>query len=119
MPSEPMNIQEQGFRSSLFGFDKNDVLAYMNALANEAQQHELEYNRQLQQMQSRLDELRSQQSSDDSRIEALKAEVAAANQRAEAAEKAAYITPVPGGVGPMTRAMLMLNTVEAAKRQGR
>ena len=35
----------------------------------------------------------------------------------EAAEKAAYITPVPGGVGPMTRAMLMLNTVEAAKRQ--
>ena len=36
-----------------------------------------------------------------------------------AAEKAAYITPVPGGVGPMTRAMLMLNTVEAAKRQGR
>ena len=38
---------------------------------------------------------------------------------AEAAEKAAYITPVPGGVGPMTRAMLMLNTVEAAKRQGR
>ena len=36
MPSEPMNIQEQGFRSSLFGFDKNDVLAYMNALANEA-----------------------------------------------------------------------------------
>ena len=53
MPSEPMNIQEQGFRSSLFGFDKNDVLAYMNALANEAQQHELEYNRQLQQMQSK------------------------------------------------------------------
>ena len=37
----------------------------------------------------------------------------------EATEKAAYITPVPGGVGPMTRAMLMLNTVEAAKRQGR
>ena len=86
MPSEPMNIQEQGFRSSLFGFDKNDVLAYMNALANEAQQHELEYNRQLQQMQSRLDELRSQRNDDDSRIEALKAEVAAANQRADAAE---------------------------------
>ena len=38
---------------------------------------------------------------------------------AEAAEKAAYITPVTGGVGPMTRAMLMLNTVEAAERQGR
>ena len=32
----------------------------------------------------------------------------------DAAEKAAYITPVPGGVGPMTRAMLMKNTLTAA-----
>ncbi len=31
------------------------------------------------------------------------------------AEKAAAITPVPGGVGPMTRAMLLWNTVIAAK----
>jgi methylenetetrahydrofolate dehydrogenase (NADP+)/methenyltetrahydrofolate cyclohydrolase len=30
-------------------------------------------------------------------------------------EKAAAITPVPGGVGPMTITMLMLNTVRAAK----
>ena len=29
--------------------------------------------------------------------------------------KASYITPVPGGVGPMTVAMLLKNTVEAAK----
>jgi len=28
---------------------------------------------------------------------------------------ASYITPVPGGVGPMTIAMLMENTVEAAE----
>ena len=28
---------------------------------------------------------------------------------------ASYITPVPGGVGPMTRAMLMENTYKAAK----
>jgi methylenetetrahydrofolate dehydrogenase (NADP+)/methenyltetrahydrofolate cyclohydrolase len=28
-------------------------------------------------------------------------------------EKAGYITPVPGGVGLMTRAMLMSNTYEA------
>ena len=34
-----------------------------------------------------------------------------------AAEKAAFITPVPGGVGPMTRAMLMKNTTRAAARQ--
>ena len=30
-------------------------------------------------------------------------------------EKASYITPVPGGVGPMTIAMLMFNTLEAAE----
>jgi len=32
-------------------------------------------------------------------------------------EKAAAITPVPGGVGPMTVTMLMMNTIEAAERQ--
>ncbi|SDW57982.1 bifunctional methylenetetrahydrofolate dehydrogenase/methenyltetrahydrofolate cyclohydrolase FolD [Nitrosomonas communis] len=31
-------------------------------------------------------------------------------------EKAGYITPVPGGVGPMTITMLMSNTIEAAER---
>jgi methylenetetrahydrofolate dehydrogenase (NADP+)/methenyltetrahydrofolate cyclohydrolase len=30
--------------------------------------------------------------------------------------KASYITPVPGGVGPMTIAMLLDNTLKAAKR---
>lgn len=30
-------------------------------------------------------------------------------------EKASYITPVPGGVGPMTITMLMINTYEAAR----
>lgn len=34
-----------------------------------------------------------------------------------ATEKAAVITPVPGGVGPMTRAMLLYNTVKAASAQ--
>ena len=32
------------------------------------------------------------------------------------AAKAGAITPVPGGVGPMTRAMLLVNTLRAAKR---
>lgn len=32
-------------------------------------------------------------------------------------EKAAYLTPVPGGVGPMTRAALMENTLLAAQRR--
>ena len=35
---------------------------------------------------------------------------------AAVAEKASYITPVPGGVGPMTRAMLMANILTAARR---
>ena len=34
----------------------------------------------------------------------------------EAAEVASFITPVPGGVGPMTRAVLMENTLIAAKK---
>lgn len=37
----------------------------------------------------------------------------------EAAQRASYITPVPGGVGPMTRAMLMENTLYAAKQHGK
>lgn len=87
MPSDSMNIQEQGFRSRMFGgFDKNDVLAYMNTLANEAQQHELEYQEKLRQLQAQLDDLRSQRSDAEARVEALKAELAAANQRADLAE---------------------------------
>src|SRR5262245_10041187 len=35
---------------------------------------------------------------------------------AAARERAAFITPVPGGVGPMTVAMLLANTVSAAER---
>ncbi len=31
-------------------------------------------------------------------------------------EKASYITPVPGGVGPMTVTMLLVNTIKAAQR---
>lgn len=36
-----------------------------------------------------------------------------------ASEKASWITPVPGGVGPMTIAMLLYNTVKAAKHIAR
>ncbi len=35
----------------------------------------------------------------------------------EVAEKASAITPVPGGVGPMTIAMLMSNCVESLDRE--
>ncbi|MGO2492454.1 MAG: bifunctional methylenetetrahydrofolate dehydrogenase/methenyltetrahydrofolate cyclohydrolase, partial [Glutamicibacter arilaitensis] len=36
-----------------------------------------------------------------------------------AAEVASWISPNPGGVGPMTRAMLLNNVVEAAERNAR
>jgi methylenetetrahydrofolate dehydrogenase (NADP+) / methenyltetrahydrofolate cyclohydrolase len=35
----------------------------------------------------------------------------------EVAEVAGFLAPMPGGVGPMTRAMLLVNVVEAAERQ--
>jgi methylenetetrahydrofolate dehydrogenase (NADP+) / methenyltetrahydrofolate cyclohydrolase len=34
----------------------------------------------------------------------------------DVAEIAGYLSPNPGGVGPMTRAMLLRNVVEAAER---
>ncbi|HQW82691.1 MAG TPA: bifunctional methylenetetrahydrofolate dehydrogenase/methenyltetrahydrofolate cyclohydrolase FolD, partial [Pseudomonadota bacterium] len=37
---------------------------------------------------------------------------------ASAADRASWITPVPGGVGPMTVAMLMQNTLEATEMRG-
>ena len=37
----------------------------------------------------------------------------------EAVQKASYITPVPGGVGPMTIAMLMANTLNAKRLQSK
>ncbi|MBX3606535.1 MAG: bifunctional methylenetetrahydrofolate dehydrogenase/methenyltetrahydrofolate cyclohydrolase FolD [Piscinibacter sp.] len=38
---------------------------------------------------------------------------------AAVSEVAGWITPVPGGVGPMTRAMLLVNTLEAAQAAAR
>ncbi len=38
---------------------------------------------------------------------------------APAARRASAITPVPGGVGPMTRAMLLVNTIELARARAR
>ena len=35
----------------------------------------------------------------------------------EVAGKCSFITPVPGGVGPMTRVSLLKNTLRAAKKE--
>ena len=37
----------------------------------------------------------------------------------EVAEKSSYISPVPGGVGPMTIASLMINTLRALELKGK
>lgn len=37
----------------------------------------------------------------------------------EVREVAGFVAPNPGGVGPMTRAMLLTNVVEAAERRSR
>ncbi|MFD0891850.1 bifunctional methylenetetrahydrofolate dehydrogenase/methenyltetrahydrofolate cyclohydrolase, partial [Streptosporangium algeriense] len=37
----------------------------------------------------------------------------------EVGEVAGFLTPNPGGVGPMTRALLLSNVVEAVERQAR
>ncbi len=34
-------------------------------------------------------------------------------------QKASYLSPVPGGVGPMTVTMLLHNTVQSAQRSAR
>jgi methylenetetrahydrofolate dehydrogenase (NADP+)/methenyltetrahydrofolate cyclohydrolase len=40
-------------------------------------------------------------------------------QYATAAERAGFITPVPGGVGPTTIAFLLANTLQAAERRAK
>ena len=89
MPSPTPNTQEQGFRTSLWGFDKNDVLAYMNALANEAQQHELEYQEQVRQLQAQVERLKKDQANARVCVEKLQSDLSDANARADNAENEA------------------------------
>lgn len=89
MPSQEPSIQDKGFRTSMFGgFDKNDVLAYMNALANETQQRELELQQTIDELNERLDTCKKDQTSARIYTEQLQKELNQANQRAEKAEKA-------------------------------
>jgi methylenetetrahydrofolate dehydrogenase (NADP+)/methenyltetrahydrofolate cyclohydrolase len=43
--------------------------------------------------------------------------VIAGDVAADVAEVAGWVSPNPGGVGPMTRAMLLTNVVEIAEKQ--
>lgn len=87
MPSLDSTVQEQGFRSSLFGFDKDDVLAYVSALAAENQQQLQMHEEQQRQLQAQLDKLRSEQSNARACVEKLQQQLSEAEERAALAEK--------------------------------
>ena len=74
-------LQEKGFRTTFRGFDKNDVLAYLNALDNENRQHSAEQEEQIAQLQAQLDKMRSEQSAARACVEKLQSDLSAANQR--------------------------------------
>ena len=88
MPSQEPSIQDKGFRTSMFGFDKNDVLAYMNALANETQQREVELQQTIDELNAQVEKLKKEQSNARICVEKLQNELNQATARAEAAEKA-------------------------------
>ena len=87
MPTQEGLAQEQGFRSSLFGFDKNDVLAYMNALATENQRQRAEYQESIRQLQSQVDRLTGEQNAARLCVDKLQQDLETAIQRADAAEQ--------------------------------
>lgn len=87
MPSKEPNMQEQGFRSRVWGFNKDDVLAYMNALANEAQQQEAEYQEQIKQLQTQVDKLKREQTNARACVEKLQSDLSQAIERADDSEK--------------------------------
>ena len=89
MPSGMPDVQEKGFRSRVFGFNKNDVLAYMNALANEAQQNELAYQDQIHKLEIQIEKLKKDQANARACVEKLQEEFADATDRADRAEKQA------------------------------
>lgn len=86
MPTQEVPGDGQGFRSSLFGFDKNDVLAYINALAEDARQQREQAHAQLQAQQAQLEKLQSEQAAARLCVEKLQSELQQARQLTEAAE---------------------------------
>lgn len=87
MPPLDSAVQEQGFRSSLFGFDKDDVLAYVSALAAENQQQAQLYEEQQRQLQAQVDKLKAEQVNARACVEKLQQQLTEAEERAALAEK--------------------------------
>ena len=87
MPSGEPKVPEQGFRRRVVGgFDENDVLAYVNALVNESQQQQMEYEEQIRQLQGQIDKLKKEQANARTCVEKLQDELLQQTRRAEKAE---------------------------------
>lgn len=87
MPSGEPKVPEQGFRRRVVGgFDENDVLAYVNALVNESQQQQMEYEEQIKQLQGQIDKMKKEQANARACVEKLQDELLQQTQRAEKAE---------------------------------
>lgn len=87
MPPLDSAVQEQGFRSSLFGFDKDDVLAYVSALAAENQQQTQLYEEQQRQLQAQIEKFKAEQANARACVEKLQQQLTEAQERAALAEK--------------------------------
>lgn len=87
MPPLDSAVQEQGFRSALFGFDKDDVLAYVSALAAENQQQAQLYEEQQRQLQAQVEKLKAEQVNARACVEKLQQQLTEAEERAALAEK--------------------------------
>lgn len=79
-------MPEEGFRHQAWGFNKDDVLAYVNALVNEAQQQQLTYEEQARQLQSQIDKLKKEQQNARACVEKLQSDLLQQTNRAETAE---------------------------------
>ncbi len=75
--------QEQGFRQSLFGFAKEDVLAYMNSRAEESRRQSEAYQEEIQRLQAEIDKLRGEQTAARACVEKLQKDLSDAQERAE------------------------------------
>lgn len=87
MPSAKPNAPEEGFRRQAWGFNRDDVLAYVNALASEAQQQQLEYEEQIRQLQAQVDKLKKEQLNARACVEKLQQDLQQQTDRADKAEQ--------------------------------
>ena len=87
MPSAKPNAPEEGFRRQAWGFNRDDVLAYVNALASEAQQQQLEYEEQVKQLQAQVDKLKKEQLNARACVEKLQSDLQQQTDRTAQAEQ--------------------------------